>query len=182
MIDQRRSSSRGRARTWGPAARGPCPARESTREPKGKPFDLGLSSIRSTRHPSGPRRTAASINRFEVRISAAGDGWLERLGVVKMDPLARDPAPPRPSSSARRRPRAAWPRPPSARTPAAPTPGRSGASTPWLDGRPLEDTTLARLPSPNSTTRASGGASPARASCRAAAPVRIPVLLGRRGA
>ena len=153
VIDQRRASSRGRARTWGPAARGPCPARESTREPKGKPFGLGLSSIRSTRHPSGSRRTAASINRFEVRMlrsrrRLARTPW----GGEDGSPRPR-PAPPRPSSSARRRPRAAWRRPPSARTPAGPTPGRSGASTPWLDGRPLEDTTprsptLAELPRP----------------------------------
>ena len=81
-----------------------------------------------------------------------------------MDPLARDPTPPRASSSARRRPRAAWRRPsisPNAAgpTPGAPAPRRLGSTA----GR-FEDTTLARLPSPNSTTGASGGASPAVAA------------------
>ena len=51
--------------------------------------------------------------------------------------------PGRPRSGGGRRPRADWSRPPSARTPDGPTPARSGASTSWLDGRELDDVTLA---------------------------------------
>ena len=103
---------------------------------------------------SGSRRTGAlqpGINRLEVpgypRPATRGSN-----GCGGEDGHPR-PAPPRPSSNARRRTRAASRRPPSARTPAGPTPGRSAASTLGspacrLRTRPSPRTT------PTSTTRA----------------------------
>ena len=73
------------------------------------------------------------IDRLEVRIFAAGDGVARTPGVVKVDSLA--PHAPGPSSSGRRRARAASRRPPSARTPAGPL--LRGAPPPRrLAGRP----------------------------------------------
>ena len=52
-------------------------------------------------------------------------------------------APPPPRSSGRRRPRAASPPPRSARTPAGPYAGALRRIDAWLDGRALDDVTLA---------------------------------------
>ena len=102
--DQRRagdSSSRGRART-GPAAARTLTPRESTREPNWFGAELARrprSAPGQRPHRldhAGPPARSPDINRFEVRISAPGDGWLERLGWRRWIP-SRRPLP-RPSS------------------------------------------------------------------------------------
>ena len=79
---------------------------DPARVPPGNRTGSGLSSPARPRSPpgqrphrldhAGPPARSPDINRFEVRISAPGDGWLERLGWRRWIP-SRPPLP-RPSS------------------------------------------------------------------------------------